>query len=224
MGTMGTRMLTSGAGRTIVWTIAFVSPLIFALTFIILGVVTPGYDPVNYTISRLAIELYGWIYSLSLVLLATGFFYTGLIFKRVFGNRSAGSLWMSTFTICAALALLMILFPPDPLENARFSFRILSRSGAVHMGSVTAFIMISLPGIRLLSKSLRTERELAWLSVYTRRIGHSIWVLCILWIAFYLGSIFMEYRGLFQKAIAIITICWLTVLHLAVRKKFLNGR
>ena len=47
-----------------------ISPIIFTLVVIVLGFVTPGYNHINYTISRLAIEKYGWIQSLNFLQLA----------------------------------------------------------------------------------------------------------------------------------------------------------
>lgn len=209
--------------RQCIWATAFLSPLVFTATYLVLGMVTPDYDPVNYTISRLALTENGWIYSVSLGVLAAGLFLGGVIFRNVLKGKSGGRLWMSAFSIASVLVVLLIIFPTDPIENVRFSLGILTPSGMVHMGSVMAFILLSFPGVRLLAKALEDEKGLSLLAGFTEIMGYVVLTLSVLWLITYVAGIFLQYRGLFQKVIAVLTVFWLSVMFIAARKPYLRN-
>jgi hypothetical protein len=204
------------------WTIAFSSPIIFSIIVFVVGLMTPGYSHINHTISRLAIEKYGWIQELNFIQFAFGIIITGFLVRRTLTDQQSKKFWLVS-TLFSAMALIIVsLFPTDPIENVRFSIHLLSYSGLIHFSILGLLLILSPFGIKSLSQTLVKEKDFANLARFTSTIGYLVSLLCFIWIGMFIGGYFLESRGIFQKIIASLCIFWLLRMLLVIRKVLLQ--
>ena len=194
------------------------SPMVFAIVVLILGFITPGYSHVNYTISRLAIEQYGWIQSINFIQLAIGLYFTGTWLTNLIHDGTSVKVIKTIFMICALFLVIAAFVPTDPIENVPLYFTLLSPTCLVHVSLVVIFLMLSPLGIVELTRVLGKETRFARLVPYTLIAGFTALTGSIVWFAFYFLGIYLEYRGIFQKAIAIPVLIWLILINLAIMK------
>ncbi len=195
------------------------SPIVFAVVATILGFVTPGYSHINHTISRLAIEKYGWIQSLNFLQLAVGLYLTGTTFTRLIHDGSSVKVIRFTFQISALFLAIAAFVPTDPIENVPLDFTLLSPTGLVHISLVVIFLAFSPFGIIELGRVLWKQPQFRNVWLYTVVAGFSALVGSIIWFVFYFSGIYLTYRGIFQKAIAFPVLVWLILINYAILKK-----
>lgn len=191
---------------------ALLSPIVFTVVVAVLGFVTPGYNHLSHTISRLAIEKYGWIQILNFLQFAVGLVMSGSVISRSMQHETSRRVMRTIFSFSAALLVLAALTPTDPIENMRFSFRIFTPTGAMHVGTVVVFILISPIGISRLFGALRNEPTFRRFAKFTTLAGLTAFLASIIWFGFYIAGVFLEYRGIFQKAIALLVILWIELI------------
>lgn len=198
----------------------FISPIVFGLVVVILGLVTPGYDHLNYTISRLAIEKYGWIQSINFLQLALGIHLTGIqVTKILESQETEDAIIRIIFRICSIFLVVAAFVPTDPIENVPLDYTLLTPTGLVHISLVILFLMLSPLGIVRLARIFRKEKILKSLALFTLFAGFMALLGSIVWFAFYFLGIYLEYRGIFQKAITLPVLLWLVLLNNAVLQK-----
>jgi hypothetical protein len=204
--------------RQYLWLYSFISPILFVITVIVLGLITPNYNHFSHTISRLAIEKYGWIAQLNLFQFGISLVINGLIFTQIFTARKSQKIWLVAFFSGAILTFLIVIFPTDPINDVRTIMKVLSWHGFIHFIALILFFTLSPFGINLLRYSQRSEKSLSQLADFTGNIGYTVCGLCLLWIIFFIMGILTPYKGLFQKVIAGICIYWLLRMLWSVRK------
>ena len=204
------------------WLYAFASPILFALTVGIVGFITPGYNHLNHTISRLAIEKYGWIQELNFIQFAFGIILSGFLMRRIMSDRQSKRFWLVSTIFSATILIIVSLFPTDPIENVRFSANLLSKNGLIHFASLGLLFLLCPFGVRNLSRTLMREKDFTSLAHVTSVIGYTVSFLCIIWIMFFIGGLFLAYRGIFQKAIALLCIYWIVRVLWVIRKPFIQ--
>lgn len=198
----------------------FISPIVFALVAIILGFITPGYDHLNHTISRLAIEKYGWIQSLNFVQLALGIHLTGIRLTKILRNQKLeDDVIRIVFRMCSIFLIIAAFIPTDPIENVPLDYTLLTPTGLVHISVVILFLLLSPAGIVRLSQVFRKEKVLAGYASLTTLAGFIALSGSIIWFAFYFAGIFLEYRGIFQKLIALPVLVWIILINYATVDK-----
>lgn len=191
---------------------AFVSPILFAIVVAILGFVTPDYSHINHTISRLAIEQYGWVQILNFLQFAAGLAISGIVISRSMQHETSRRIIRTIFSFCASLLVLAALVPTDPIETMRFSFRLLTPTGSMHVGTVIVFLLVSPLGISRLVRALGTEPDYRRYAAFTAFVGYTALIASIAWFGFYMTGLLLEYRGIFQKAIALLVILWIDLI------------
>lgn len=196
-----------------------VSPILFSIVVTILGFVSPGYNHLNYTISRLAIEKYGWVQSLNFLQLAVGLYLTGVRLTSHIRKDAADNVISTIFTICSFFLIIAAFFPSDPIENVPLDLSLLSPTGLVHMSVVVLFLLLSPLGIISLANVFSRESRLMRLTFPTLLTGFAAFLGSMVWFSFYFLGMYLEYRGIFQKAIAIPVLTWLVLINYAVLKK-----
>lgn len=196
-----------------------ISPIIFSVVVTFLGFITPGYSHLNYTISRLAIEKYGWIQSLNFIQLAIGIYLTGTWLTNLIRDGNSVQVIKVTFWICSAFSAIAAFVPTDPIENVPLDFTLLSPHGLVHISLVIIFLTLSPFGITELGRVLGKHPQFSHLRVYTLLAGFFALVGSIIWFVFYFSGIYLEYRGIFQKVIALPVLIWLVLINFAMLKK-----
>lgn len=195
------------------------SPVLFAIVVIALGFITPGYNHLSHTISRLAIESYGWIQSLNFLQLALGLYLTGIRLTSLIHKDTADNVIRTTFTICSIFLVIAAFFPTDPIENVPLDLSILSPTGIVHMSVVVIFLLLSPLGIIALANVFVSELRIRGYAILTLISGFTAFFGSLVWFAFYFGGMYWEYRGIFQKAIALPVLIWLVLMNYAVIKR-----
>lgn len=198
------------------------SPIVFALIVAILGFITPGYNHLSHTISRLAIEKYGWIQSLNFLQLALGLYLTGIRLTSLIHKDTADKVIRTIFTICSIFLVIAAFFPTDPVENVPLDLSILSPTGIVHMSVVVIFLLLSPLGIIALANVFVSELRIRGYAILTLISGFTAFFGSLVWFAFYFGGMYWEYRGIFQKAIALPVLIWLVLMNYAGIKKSHN--
>ncbi len=195
------------------WLFPLISPILFSVVVIILGFITPGYSHLNHTISRLAIERYGWIQSINFIQLAIGIYLTGMHFTKHVRDAVTVPIIRYTFIGSALFLLVAAFVPTDPIENVPLDFTLLSPTGLVHISLVVVFLILSPLGIVQLARVLRKQPVFARLGTYTIIAGFIALMGSIIWFALYFLGIYLQYRGIFQKAIAAPVIVWIVLLN-----------
>lgn len=193
---------------------ALFSPIVFVAVVTILGFITPGYNHLNHTISRLAIEKYGWIQTLNFLQFAYGLVLTGLSIARSMQKTESRRIIKTVFTFTASILILAAFTPTDPIENIRFSFSRLTPTGIIHVGTVIVFLLISPLGISRLVRALESEPHYRGFGMITALVGFVAFAAGIAWFLFYLAGVLLEYRGISQKAIALLVILWIMAIQL----------
>lgn len=196
-----------------------ISPVIFALIVSIVGFITPGYNHLNHTISRLAIEKYGWIQSLNFLQLAAGLYVTGIRLTALIKDKAADKVIRTIFTLCSFFLVIAAFFPTDPIENVPLDLSLLSPTGLVHVGVVVIFLVLSPLGIIALANVFFHELHFRGYAIPTLVSGFTALLGSIIWFALYFGGMYLEYRGIFQKAIALPVLIWLILINYAIVKK-----
>lgn len=198
------------------------SPILFSIVVIILGFITPGYDHLTHTISRLAIEQYGWIQSINFLQLAVGLSITGVKLTAMIRKDTADKVIRTIFTMCSIFLVIAAFFPTDPIENVPLDLSILSPTGLVHMSIVVIFLVLSPLGIIALANVFSHEPRVRGYAIPTLVSGFTAFFGSLVWFAFYFGGMYLEYRGIFQKMIALPVLVWLVLINYAVIKKSHN--
>lgn len=196
-----------------------ISPILFIVVVTVLGFITPGYSHINHTVSRLAIEKYGWIQSINMLQLALGIELSGRRLTQAIRDGGSVRVIRYIFSICAVFLLIAAFFPTDPIENVPLDVTILTPTGLVHIGVVIVFLILSPFGIVKLTNILKRQKRYRALAAITMIAGISALVGSALWFVFYFMGLFLEYRGIFQKAIALPVFAWLILINYASQKR-----
>lgn len=201
-------------------TFPFISPIIFTLVVLVLGLVTPGYSHLNHTISRLAIEKYGWLQSLNFIQLAIALYLTGNHLALHIKDETVDEIIRGIFRFSSAFLIIAAFVPTDPIENVPLDYTILTPTGLVHISLVAIFLLLSPIGIVRLSQILKKTPGTARYTRYTLVAGFSAFFGSVVWFAFYFMGIFLEYRGIFQKAIALPVLIWLILINYTMMRHY----
>ena len=196
-----------------------ISPVVFTMIVIVLGNITPGYNQFNYTISRLAIEKYGWIQSLNFLQLAAGLYLTGIRLTALIKDKAADKIIRTTFIIGSSLLVIAAFVPTYPIENVPLDYTLLTPTGLVHISVVILFLLVSPFGIMQLTQVLKKEPLFSQYARYTMIAGFAALVGSVVWFVFYFLGMYLEYRGIFQKGIALPVLLWLILINHAILRK-----
>src|SRR5512143_2435101 len=101
------------ATRTLLWA-GVVGPVAFVMTFLVLGAVRPGYDPVRHFVSLLSIGEGGWIQVANFLLGGVSFIALGAGLGRAW-PRTGLVRWVPRLVVLAGAALIACgVFTADP--------------------------------------------------------------------------------------------------------------
>jgi len=208
----------------VLWLFPLISPILFALVVVVLGFITPEYSHINYTMSRLAIGKYGWIQSLNFLQLAGGIYLTGRHLTIRIDDGISIKVIRHTFIVCALFLVIAAFVPTDPIENTPLDYSLLTPTGLVHISLVILFLILSPIGIVRLAQTLWKAPGFRQYARYTLLAGFTALVGSIIWFVFFFQGMYLEYRGIFQKAIAVPVLFWLVLVNIAVLKKPARGK
>lgn len=194
-----------------------ISPIIFILIVTVLGFITPGYTHINYTISRLAIEKYGWIQSLNFFQLAISFSMLGTTLSSDVKASSRIALRL-IFSLTSLVLIIAGLFPTDRIENIPLRFSIYTPLGLIHAGSIVLFVLVSPFGIRRLTEILAEEPRYNKYAFMTKTMGYLVFTGSMIWFGCFILGIGLEYRGITQKLLIFVVLIWSIIMGIASRK------
>lgn len=195
-----------------------ISPIVFALVTGVLGWFTPGYDHLRHTISRLAIERYGWIQSVNLFQLSLAVLLTGDHLARTLPAANDRRTMRILFTAPALLAMLAALIPTDPIEGNPLHSPLWTPSGLTHVGLVFSFLILSPLGIYRLTRILSHDTRYRTYATPTATAGYAVFTASMTWVVFFTLGMFLDYRGLFQKAISVVALSWLVGINIVINR------
>jgi hypothetical protein len=187
------------------------SPIVFLLVVALLGFVTPGYNHLSHTISRLAIMKYGWIQTINFLQLAVGCILMGKQIATSMTHEASRRIIRIFFTFASSVLILAAVAPADPTDT--FNLSLFTPAGSVHAGSVLTFMLVAPLVIARLFRALKTEPKYHHIGRLTIITGTTACVASIVWVAFFTLGMFGEYRGIFQKFIALLTFTWMMTIH-----------
>ncbi len=206
--------------RVVRW-IPIVSILLFIATVIILGFITPGYNHLPHTISRLSVGRYGAIANANLIQLAIGGLILGI--ELAFSLRVPHVRFtVLPFFLLASFSLIgATYFPTDvAMGDVPIALTDLSTNGLMHTASVASFILLCPITIFLMVKAMIADPSWKDVARWTVAMGLGSMILTGIWIVFYFYRIYFNYRGMFQKGIALWTLLWMLLIALkTVREK-----
>jgi hypothetical protein len=205
-----------------IWRFTFASPILFSIVIFVLGLITPGYDHLSLTISRLAITKYGWIQQFNFGQFGLSLLADAYIFTKILSQKNDQQVWVRTFLVCFILVLLVILFPADPINSYNNLWQMMTPHGVIHFSVLLIFLIIAVLNIHFLRLSLEHESEYIALAKFTARSGYIVCTLCFTWMLLFVSGLFWDVRGLFQKIIALFTIYWLLNMLWQVRGKYFS--
>lgn len=188
------------------------SPVVFVIVTAYLGFITPGYNHLAHSVSRLAITANGVHQTFNLIQLASGLAVTGWLLTRRLTHPASIRTVKTVFAVSAACILAAAAFPTDPFESTRFNPALFTTHGVMHYAVVIGFILLSPAGIWQLTRSFAREQAFARLSRLTAFMGYTALFGCLLWFAAYLTGQFTGYLGLIQKSIILWVLGWVMLL------------
>ncbi len=199
------------------WCYAILSPIVFFVIVLVLGLITPGYDHLRDTISILAIMKYGIIQQLNFMQIGIGLVIAGFMVNHKLASKYAQNVWNRIVLFCIAFVAVVIIFPTDLVGQIPITHTHLTVMGVVHLSALAAFFLLAPLGIYHLQKALKGEPKFAHLAKFTAISGYISSILCYLWTYWFIKGDFYQYLGVFQKIIMVITFGWLISLIYAAR-------
>lgn len=187
-----------------------ISPVVFIIVVAILGYITPGYNHLNHTVSRLAIEKYGWIQSINFLQLAIAIEILGQTFAHSLTEKSSKVAVRLMFSLSAFLLSVAAVVPTDPIENIPLRLSIYTPLGLIHAGAVILFLAASPVGIHRLGSILAADATYARYTTFTRALGYMLFTASILWLLSFVLGFGLSYRGITQKMIICAMLGWIT--------------
>ncbi len=202
---------------------ALLSPYIFVVLYLIIGFATPGYSHSKHTISRLSLGKYGFWESLNILQFSFGIM-TMIYLTREHIKNSKTVRHISYMLTAIALTLVLIaIFPTDPIDAFPKQILSLSWTALVHFGVIGTFVISMPPLIFRLYSAFNRDPQYKDMASITFLCGTMTFVSCIIWFVFFYFGILNEYRGAFQKLIALIVIYWTIQIMNRIAKKTLQS-
>jgi hypothetical protein len=199
--------------RNILLRHALSSPYVFILATIIIGSFSSNYDHIRHTISRLSISEYGWIQTINMLQLVVGLVAIGRILTTSLKNVQTQITMRISMYISAATMFLLAIVPTSPVDTSRFSELAFTINGFAHLALVFVFLLLTPVGIYHLYVTFKKDSDMKSYAHITLALGLLALFLSIIWCVFFYVGLFNEYRGIFQKAIALVVFLWLITIN-----------
>jgi hypothetical membrane protein len=170
-------------------TCGLIGPIVFSITYLVLGATLPGYDNLRQPISDLELGSYGWMQSLNFIVFGvfSTFFAVGLRMELM---RGLGAIWLPTLQVCIAVGLMVSgIFIHNPLHT---------------LGSMVSFLSLILSFFLFARRFEGDNRWKGW-SLFSIICG----ILMIIFLALF-GSArdHHGHSGLFERMVVFIRTIW----------------
>ena len=195
--------------------IPIISILLFIATVIVLGFMTPGYDHLAHTISRLSVGKYGDIANVNLIQLAVGGLILGIELAFSLRERHVRFTVLPFFLLASASLIGAAMFPTDiTMGDVPLTFSQISTNGLIHTVSIASFILLCPFTIFLMVKAMIADPSWKDVARWTVAMSLVSMTLTGIWLVFYINRMYFDYRGIFQKGIALWTLLWMLLIAL----------
>ena len=192
--------------------VAIVGSVVFFVTFVVLGLIQPGYDMTRDTVSMLVLGEWGWIQSVNFLMLAVTTLIFGLglgwsIYKKLINPVSV------IFGLFAMGFVIGTIFPTNPSTPTSVTeLSVLSWTEKIH--ELMAFIMIVLAPLFLFPVFVSLKKSPQWRSPLPYAVGVFVFNCIVGWLWIYLLGYdwFWEWKGLLQKILITNILVWLVVM------------
>lgn len=194
--------------KVIRW-IPVVSIFIFIITVTVLGFITPGYNHLPHTISRLSLGTYKTIANANLIQLGIGSLILGLELVHVVHAKKRYGQILPFFLLAAASLFGAALARTDYIDHPQ-QLVTMSYTGFLHFAAVGSFIALCPVTVFTLVHGFANDPNWKTLTTITVVMALVSVVLSLSWLYFFLhdASWFIPYRGLYQKGIVLWTLGW----------------
>lgn len=204
------------------WDYIFICPIIFIFIVIILSIITPGYNHLSLTISRLAIMKYGLFQNINFLILASGFALSAFTLPGKFANKESKIIWFRILIVITLMLIIETFFPTDAFETKKLYTHYFSFNAIIHLGTLMAFFLIAPFGVSSLVKSMKKDSVLKKHANITAIAGYTASVLCYLWVYLLASGNMLNYLGILQKIIILICFAWYLTIVFYLRKNALK--
>ncbi len=179
-----------------------IAPLVFLIVMLIVEALQPGYNPIQDTISRLVLGLYGWFQTLSFFLV--GFLLVVFTVRLYISMlRKVTSMVGTAFFFLSSLGFFVLgAFPVN------FDETVLTPQLLVHYAAVTEAVTFFVLGCFAFAVYFRIDSQWNRLWLYTVITATMCFVFFLLWV---LTPTNWQWRGLSERVVVAIGFLWVEV-------------
>ena len=194
--------------KRIALTYSLLSPYLFMVLYLIISYITPDYNQLRHTISRLSIGKYGYLESLNIIQFSFGLFMMIYFIRRTVQNSETLKQISLMLSGIAMTLVLLAIVPTDPIDSFPKQLLSISPTALMHFSIVGLFILCTPLRVFPLYTAFKQDGTYKDLAPITLLCGLATFFLSILWFIFFYIGFLNDIRGLFQKCIAIIVLYW----------------
>jgi len=186
--------------------------MLFLLVVLILGLIQPGYNHFVDTISVLVLGQWGWIQNVNFFILAVTTFSFGIGLSISLEKKTI-SFMSFVFSLIALCIISLIFLSADAVDRTKVQLITLnSLHGLIHLFVTMAIVGLTIPLVIRVTNKMKKNPQFRTLTRYTT-ISFTINIVAgILWFIFRRYGILFEWKGLWQKMMAVIILVWMGVM------------
>ncbi len=189
--------------------ITITAPLVFGMVVVSLGLFQSGYSHTVDTISVLALGEWGFIQQINFGVLAFGLAAVGLGLSFIIHKKYITPISIIFFIFAYAI-ILLIFFSADPVDRTKIKLTHMNTwEGFIHITLTMAIIALTAPAIMVITRGMKKSNTLKNYVIYTRYVFLFNIVFGALWFIFRRLGILFEWKGLWQKILAINVLVWM---------------
>jgi hypothetical protein len=206
-------------GKKWLWMAGFLSPIIFMVAVIILGLMTPGYDHLRDTISILQIKKYGWIQEINFIQVGMGLGIISWFIGQNLITKEAKKVWRNIVIFCVTFLATEIIFPIDEMTSNNLQQNTFTPGGVIHLSALLIFFVTAPYGIYVLAKALKKEPVFSKLAGITATLGYILSFLCYGWTYLFVSGQGSGFLGIIQKLIVGAGLLWFIKMAVITKRK-----
>jgi len=202
--------------------VAILGPILFFCTFVLLGLIQPGYDMTRDTVSMLVLGEWGWVQSVNFLMMAVTTLIFGLglgwsIYKKIINPVSV------IFGFMSIGMLIGTIFPTNPATPRNLQ-ELVSLSWTEQIHELMAFMMVVLAPLLLYPVFVSLKKSPQGRSLLPYTVGVFLFNCLVGWLWIYLLGYdwFWEWKGLLQKILITNILVWLVVMGRRMMKMSTN--
>jgi len=185
---------------------------IYIAIVLILGLMQPGYNHFIDTMSVLVLGKWGWIQNVNFAVLAVTIALFGIGLSIYLENKM---ITLTSFFFCslACAVVVLIFLPADAVDRTHIQLVSLnSLHGLIHLITTMGIVAFTIPLVAHITRHMKKHVHFHSYVRYTL-ISFIINIIAgILWFIFRRYGILFEWKGIWQKLMAVNVLSWMVVL------------